>query len=44
MSDMFMGAGLALVTLGVYLLAGAGWACVVCGAVLFVAGGLSGRR
>jgi len=39
-----MVAGFGLAVLGVYLLAGAGWACLVAGLVLFLAGGLNARR
>jgi len=35
-----MVAGFVLGAIGVYLIAGAGWACLTAGAVLFAAGGL----
>lgn len=40
MSDAFLAAGFVLAVIGVYLIAGAGWACLLAGLVLFVAGGL----
>lgn len=43
MSDGFMVAGYLLAVTGIYLIAGAGWACLAGGIVLFVAGGLSAR-
>jgi hypothetical protein len=36
--------GFALMTGGVYLLAGAGWSCLFAGALLFIGGNLSERR
>lgn len=36
--------GFVLCVIGVYLVAGMGWACVSAGAVLFVAGGLDRVR
>lgn len=43
MADVALIAGFVLASVGVYLVAGAGWACLVSGLVLFVAGGFSGR-
>jgi hypothetical protein len=43
MSDIALTAGFGLALVGVYLLAGAGWTCLIGGAVLFVAGGLAKR-
>lgn len=39
-----MVAGLVLAGIGVYLIAGLGWACLGVGLVLFIAGGVSGRK
>jgi hypothetical protein len=39
-----MVAGFVLCAIGVYLVAGPGWACLASGSVLFVAGGLDRVR
>ncbi len=44
MADAFLVIGFGLAVAGVYVIAGGGWACIVAGIVLFVAGGLHGRR
>ena len=44
MADLVLIAGFLLAGVGVYLIAGAGWACLTVGVVLFVAGGLAGRN
>ncbi len=44
MPDVVMWVGFVLATAGVYLNFGLGWACLVSGGVLFVAGGLMSRR
>jgi hypothetical protein len=44
MSDAFMLAGFVSAVVGVYLIAGLGWACLLGGVAVFVAGGLAGRR
>lgn len=43
MSDASLIAGYTLALVGIYLIAGVGWACLIGGVVLFLAGGLSGR-
>ena len=43
MSDACLVLGFGLAVFGIYAIAGMGWACLVAGVVLFVAGGLSGR-
>jgi hypothetical protein len=44
MSDACLVAGFVLALVGVYLIAGPGWACLIGGVVLFIAGGVSGRK
>jgi hypothetical protein len=43
MSDICMWAGFILAVAGIYLIAGAGWALLIGGTVLCVAGGLDAR-
>jgi len=44
MSGACLAAGFVLAVIGIYLIAGVGWACLIAGSVMFVAGGLAGRE